>query len=104
MGTPIPHGGAVRENPAPDRSAIPLPRIDTSGRENHRTAAGPNKRDAGCPSRGAEKTDLQGRCLQRHDHLLKLIQQIAVIDPEMSGMLRDLVARFNYETLLQLLK
>jgi len=36
-----------------------------------------------------------------HDQLLSLIQQVAAIDAEMSGKLGDLVATFDYETLLQ---
>jgi PAS domain S-box-containing protein len=39
----------------------------------------------------------------RHDHLLKLSRQVADIDLPMSEALRELVAKFDYETLLQLL-
>ncbi|MEI6510176.1 MAG: response regulator, partial [bacterium] len=38
-----------------------------------------------------------------HDQLLRLIQQAAEIDAEMSGKLEDLVATFDYEALLELL-
>ena len=40
----------------------------------------------------------------RQDQMLKLIQQVAVIDSEMSRSLQYLVSKFDYETLLQLLK
>lgn len=39
----------------------------------------------------------------RQDHLLTLIEQITPVDAVMSGRLRELVARFEYETLIELL-
>ena len=38
----------------------------------------------------------------RYDFLLKLIDQVAAIDLELSETLRRLIVRFDYETLLQL--
>jgi PAS domain S-box-containing protein len=40
----------------------------------------------------------------RQEQMLKVIQQVAVIDSEMSRSLQYLVSKFDYETLLQLLK
>ncbi len=40
----------------------------------------------------------------RQEQIIKLIQQVAIIDSDTSGKLRDLVAKFDYETLLQLLE
>jgi hypothetical protein len=37
----------------------------------------------------------------RQDYLFELIEQFAALEPEMRAMLRDAVARFDYETLIQ---